>query len=218
MLSFRAWFEVNYPKELDDFDPTDYAGREASIQQRMKDHGEDWFTAGSARTAYPVRRAEIIKAWYHIVKTLFPGGEFHGDLDKGPGNVVSYHINMGPRGVSFSLNEDKYGRNLYATVDFGWEEMPGELSQKDADNVSGGNANVAAKSVQPGSMTFMRTIERYAAACQKYGIRFMFNSSDEGDTSRRTPVYGKILNRAGYEPVPSDNRRPNSHKPRGSTY
>jgi hypothetical protein len=217
MLSFRAWFEVNYPKELDDFDPTDFAGREASIQQRMKEKGEDWFTAGSAPTDYKVRRAEVIKAWNHIVKTLFPGGEFTGNLDTGPGNVMNYSIKMGPRGVIFSLHEDKYGKNLYATVDFGWDEMPAELSQKDADNVSGGDANVAAKSVQPGSMTFMRTLERYAAACQKYGIRFIFNASDEGDTSRRVPVYGKVLKRAGYEPV-NVYRRRNTFKPAGSTY
>lgn len=217
MLTFRAWFEVNYPKELDGFDPTDYSGREASIQQRMKDTGEDWMTAGNGKVAYQVHRAEIIKAWTHIVQTLFPGGEFHGNLDTGPGNVVNYHIDMPPRGVSFSLHEDKYGRNLYATVDFGWEERPAELSQKDADNVTGSNANVAAKSVQPGSMTFMRTLERYAAACQKYGIRFIFNAADEGETSRRRPMYSKLLKRAGYEPVDVYRRR-NTFKPAGSTY
>jgi hypothetical protein len=217
MTTFREWLEVTYPKELDGFDATDYPGREAAIQQRMKDTGEDWFTAGSGKVDYNVRRNEIIKSWTHIVQTLFPGGEFHGNLDNGPGNVVNYHVDMGPRGVSFSLHEDKYGKNLYATVDFGWEERPGELSQKDADNVSGSDANVAAKQLQPGSINFMRQLERYASACQKYGIRFIFNASDSGDTSRRGPMYSKMLKRSGYEPV-DVYRRKNTFKPAGQTY
>lgn len=217
MTTFREWLEVNYPKELDGFDPTDFTGRDAAIKQRMKDTGEDWLTAGMGKVDYQVARNEHIKAWKHIVTTLFPGGEFRGDLDNGPGNVMSYKLQMGPRGVVFSIHEDKYGKSLYATVDFGWDEKPAALSSKDAENNTGGDANVAAASVQPGSMGFMRVLERYMAACQKYGIRFIYNASDHGDASRREPLYNKMLGRAGYEPV-NVYRRRNTFKPVNTTY
>lgn len=219
MITFRTWFEVEYPKELDGFDATDYAGREAAIKKRMQDTGEDYYTAGSNKVDFAVRSGEIIKAWKHIVSTLFPGGNFINNVDfAGDGNVMTYRMQMGKRGVDFSLQRDKYGKDFYATVDFGWNEQPSQLSAKDQDKLISGDENAAAQRLQPGTIDFMKMLQnKYVPAMHKYGIKFFFKAADEGEDSRRNALYTKMLKKNDYQPVNVYGKK-NTFKPAGQTY
>lgn len=208
----------DYPPELAGKDFSNNDARMQDIQKTMQTNpGMDWYTAGMQRPSFEIRQEEQTKAWKYIVTTMFPGGHFGKKPEDGEkdwntiaGDVMQYHTTMFGRGVDFSLQRDRYGKEMWATVDFGWESQP-EISKKDAAIVNGGEvegdfaggvANAAASRLQKGSLDFMRTIQnKYILPLHKYGIKVKFNASDEGETSRRTPLYNRMLKNAGYQPV-----------------